>query len=780
MGIPGPGSPGYGQRVSSNAEYRAPTAPVAPPVDLNDPEARAKYLSAAQGTTMGTDAAGNWNSGSELQAILSQHASDPTGMGSVLAYNDLNQRRTGGYNPWTDANMYQLGGDPNYATNTAAQLNANAAAADQRTGVEVNQAGMAPWASGLAGAYGGAMGSADALGGQAQQINGVAGQLASSATGAGYTGQLGTAGSLQALAQMPAGPSAAEMAMQAQAGAAQRQQASMAAGARGGNSALALASAANNAATLGGQSVQQIGQQRAAEDLANRQFSAQTLGQASNAFGAAAGTQQAGLTGAANAYGAGGGVLSNQAGAYQGAGGLAQGGLGAASTVAQQNSANEVNQRALNQQSALTQQGAARDVIAQQTANNVAYDTNRTGAYMGIRGQNLGAADTTGRGTLTGSKGADAVLGGVIQAASTVGGGIVAGPAGAAGGAAVGGVANKAISSDIRSKKDVTDATPDITSAFRTIGHGSPRDQQAAYESGKLRWPGGVPPAGAAPAPAPSVNPYASPSYGYQNPFGQSQAPQYSMGQPAPDATAPAAGPSPGRLAAQGLFSGLGALGGALSDVRNKKDIRPADSEIADAFRVAGSQADQIRSTNAEYPLPTYQIGQPAAPVAPTPMFFGEDNGGTFRTPDEQLAYSRSLGGRTEASARRVAPTPVFYDEHADVMRDPLEQMRYTASLSAPAPPTGYAYRYKNPGSPGAAPGVRYGPMAQDLEQTPAGASVVGEKGGRKFIDTDRLALLNASETASQRHELDDLNAKIAAMRGGPAATAPVAYRLGY
>jgi len=74
---------------------------------------------------------------------------------------------------------------------------------------------------------------------------------------------------------------------------------------------------------------------------------------------------------------------------------------------------------------------------------------------------------------------------------------------------------------------------------------------------------------------------------------------------------------------------------------------------------------------------------------------------------------------------------------------------------------SGSSYFYRNPNAPGAEPGQHYGPMAQELEQTPAGASVVRQMpDGTKGIDTGRLALLNASETAQLRRELDALKGK--------------------
>ncbi len=76
----------------------------------------------------------------------------------------------------------------------------------------------------------------------------------------------------------------------------------------------------------------------------------------------------------------------------------------------------------------------------------------------------------------------------------------------------------------------------------------------------------------------------------------------------------------------------------------------------------------------------------------------------------------------------------------------------------------GYGYDYRDPNQPGARPGRNYGPMAQELERTPAGASVVKDTPRGKAIDTSRLSLLNASETSKLRKEVDSLK------RGQPMA----------
>lgn len=73
-------------------------------------------------------------------------------------------------------------------------------------------------------------------------------------------------------------------------------------------------------------------------------------------------------------------------------------------------------------------------------------------------------------------------------------------------------------------------------------------------------------------------------------------------------------------------------------------------------------------------------------------------------------------------------------------------------------PAQGYSYEYKDPSAPGAAPGRHFGPMAQDLEKTPAGKSVV-ETGpnGMKRINAPRLTLVNTSAIAEQQRRLDRL-----------------------
>lgn len=71
-------------------------------------------------------------------------------------------------------------------------------------------------------------------------------------------------------------------------------------------------------------------------------------------------------------------------------------------------------------------------------------------------------------------------------------------------------------------------------------------------------------------------------------------------------------------------------------------------------------------------------------------------------------------------------------------------------------PALGSSYEYTDPSSAGAAPGRHFGPMAQDLEKTEAGRSVVRTgRDGVKMVDTSRLSLVNTAAIAEMQRELE-------------------------
>ncbi len=94
-------------------------------------------------------------------------------------------------------------------------------------------------------------------------------------------------------------------------------------------------------------------------------------------------------------------------------------------------------------------------------------------------------------------------------------------------------------------------------------------------------------------------------------------------------------------------------------------------------------------------------------------------------------------------------------------------------SLTGPVPPkpgvdlrpaAAYSYEYKDPSAPGAAAGPQVGPMAQDLEKSPAAAHVVhAGPDGMKRVDTGRLSLVNTAAISQEQKRVDRLEALLAA-----------------
>lgn len=68
-----------------------------------------------------------------------------------------------------------------------------------------------------------------------------------------------------------------------------------------------------------------------------------------------------------------------------------------------------------------------------------------------------------------------------------------------------------------------------------------------------------------------------------------------------------------------------------------------------------------------------------------------------------------------------------------------------------------YKFRYKDTSETGTAPGERYGIMAQDLEKSPMGASIVIDDGGRKKIDTAQAVGVLLAAMARQNQKIKKL-----------------------
>lgn len=786
-------------------------APTAGPdfATMNEDQLRA-YLAKARRNNPNDDKSGV---GAAAQAA---NAGQPNSLQGQIDFANVAQATTNGWNQYADPNAYLFGGTTHGIEDERNRYLGLANQVGQNQAPQISQQQI----------------------GQQQQIGDRLNSLGmNGGEGTGLAGQAGRG--LLALGQMPAGPSAAELAMTQQAGALQAGQASLAAGQRGGNAGLGLLAASRGQAALGGQLTNQLGVQRAQEDMANRAFSANALGSAAGVFG---------------------GQNAQQQGAY----GAASGAYGAGANIAGQNAQLQAGQNALNQQGQIAYNSAATGIGQQGVTNLSNLDNERTDNYMRYRfGEQ--AADQASH-----NKDSDDFKS--YLAAGTAAAGVAAAPM--TGGASIPvatGVAGGIKSSDVRAKKDIAPAGKAVGDAFGAFGDSmAGRAPQAPAQKAAAQDPVVDPSGydldayqfGAPKAAAPigvqrrapmmtGIAPYQAPAQRldpYGHPFASKLTREFMPGLAlsdertkrsisgagskvadairSTDVTYPAIegndyrAVEPGNIDLQhrpyvrnpdGSVSTVLSMG---ANVGGREVLMPkvsqdgrimSDDEAIANYRRTGQHmgiyrnaresdaaGQAIHEDQMRMPPEDTLMGAGSAARGPRDLVFSSDDGGTFRSPAEQYDFAAAHGGAPRAEYNRVQPTPLVFS--GGEMRSPEDAYSFAqehggqrlpmsteASVShAFAPAGSYAYKYKDPSAPGAEAGPQYGPMAQELEQTPAGRTVVGERGGRKFIDTDRLSLLNASATGQLRRELDHVNKQLASLGQMPAATAPVARGLGY
>jgi hypothetical protein len=179
--------------------------------------------------------------------------------------------------------------------------------------------------------------------------------------------------------------------------------------------------------------------------------------------------------------------------------------------------------------------------------------------------------------------------------------------------------------------------------------------------------------------------------------------------------------------ATMGAIGGVAGAAVAKSDERSKTKIRSLSTENAElrsALDAIAGVPNQVRGAQVEYP-----------------------SAGARRP-------GRGLMGAGEVTASDL---------------DAIGRQAIDTIRQAP----GYSYEYKEPGSDGAAPGRHAGPMAQDLERTPLGRSLVREApDGTKMVDSTRAGMTALAAASEQQRELDELRRKVAAI-GGERAPMP-------
>jgi len=128
-------------------------------------------------------------------------------------------------------------------------------------------------------------------------------------------------------------------------------------------------------------------------------------------------------------------------------------------------------------------------------------------------------------------------------------------------------------------------------------------------------------------------------------------------------------------------------------------------------------------------------------------------------------------GARLTYPPAVAPPTKAMLNQAAAAQQSATAQHSDALNMVDEAP--GYSYQYKDPAKHGY--GQKFGPMAQDLLKTPAGASTVERApDGTLAVNTGRLALVEHAALHSDRLEnaakFEQLKSEIDAMKGGAVA----------
>jgi hypothetical protein len=218
---------------------------------------------------------------------------------------------------------------------------------------------------------------------------------------------------------------------------------------------------------------------------------------------------------------------------------------------------------------------------------------------------------------------------------------------------------------------------------------------------------------------------------------------------------------------------------GALSDRDKKQGIEPANREMmlpatdtsgnggpggyAWGTGVSGPNQAQSMASNAAADASSARAKSTKSDADMKAML-GKFGGGAQNF-GAQLMPAGGYQARPAPSIpfqRTAIPQPNYPQLQLPALSDEREKESLAAIKETP----GYSFDYKDPDAMGAEPGRQYGIMAQDLEKTPAGRSVVKKQpDGTRMVDTSRLALLEAGAMNAFSKEQDALKNEVAQLR---------------
>jgi hypothetical protein len=227
------------------------------------------------------------------------------------------------------------------------------------------------------------------------------------------------------------------------------------------------------------------------------------------------------------------------------------------------------------------------------------------------------------------------------------------------------------------------------------------------------------------------------------------------------------------------LVGGIAAGGAAglklLSDARSKEDLQRADARIAQLEEALASASDQLfeqtgggnryaalregqgaRQASRYSPRVDVEVGPATVETAPRKPQAQLSYGPVKMEPQVELQYGP---GRSRYLPEHPPPAPPPTPASATVPPPPLPQG--AAPALGATTPVSFRYTPEAQGryGPAMAPrGNRYGVVAQELAQTPAGAqAVVQAPDGTLAIDPAQLAVLDAMAVGDQERRLREL-----------------------
>ncbi len=196
-----------------------------------------------------------------------------------------------------------------------------------------------------------------------------------------------------------------------------------------------------------------------------------------------------------------------------------------------------------------------------------------------------------------------------------------------------------------------------------------------------------------------------------------------------------------GEDAITGTLQGTAQAAGALSDRRVKRDAYLAGRrDQDDLVRSLGAALDREDATGA------WRGGRPGGDARAAQLgaeldrldATGEWRGGVIG-PQRHAATGDTRAAQLGAELDRLDATGAWRGDPQRRAQD-ARAAQLGAELARENDATtraleGYRYHYRDPSQPGAAPGPQYGVMAQDLERTPLGRTMVVDTPAGKAID---------------------------------------------